>query len=627
MGLFRLLLLEFPPFLLLAGKGKWSFAVSALIFAVLIIGAEFIRQKKHIRKDRSLEYPLLSCLVCLLFAAVFIVRWGSSQRLEPLVRMLDLPSKQVCFLAAFLLAFLSLPGVDHLIHLICDVFHFQFPLKMEDQKAAFAVVLIGLTAFLIMLLNSRSSPLYPINDWVDPNTMFTVGKGVLKGYVPYRDLYEQKGPLLLFIHTFGAFLSYDSFTGVWIAELVCCFATLLLVYKITSLFFGSETLIVVPLFAALIYGTQVFSPGDSAEEYCIPLLALAFYAGVRAVHENRPASKREFLLTGAAAGGVFWIKYSIVGLFAGWVLFFLVLAIRERKLRTFFRGLLCLGAGFFLVSVPILVYFMVHSAAGSLFEVYFYNNIFLYSNRQVSLFDRLWIGFGYFLRTARVQSLFIFAGLLWIVIRKKGKLFLYVLMTFSLSVFFIYLGGVIHGYSGIPLGMFSVLGFLCLCDMCCRILFISARLRRREQIFSVITLFAALVLVCLNSHNMRYLNYGKDDWFQYQMKAVIDRSGKKDPTILYYHMGDGGVNTVSGLIPNLRFFCYYHNPNLAEMEQEQTSCINSQCADYIIAYAQNDIYYPEFETYEHAGYFVGIPEEGYPFYHYYVPVKSENISF
>ena len=52
-----------------------------------------------------------------------------------------------------------------------------------------------LLAFVFLAVCSKSSFLYPFNDWYDANDFLTLGKGMLHGLVPYRDLYEQKGPI------------------------------------------------------------------------------------------------------------------------------------------------------------------------------------------------------------------------------------------------------------------------------------------------------------------------------------------------------------------------------------------------------------------------------------------------
>ena len=51
-------------------------------------------------------------------------------------------------------------------------------------------------AALFLLIHSKSSPLYAMNDWVDVHCFFTMGRGILDGQVPYMDQYEKKGPVL-----------------------------------------------------------------------------------------------------------------------------------------------------------------------------------------------------------------------------------------------------------------------------------------------------------------------------------------------------------------------------------------------------------------------------------------------
>ena len=46
----------------------------------------------------------------------------------------------------------------------------------------------GQAAFSVLAVCSKSSFLYPMNDWVDVNCYFTVGRGILRGLVPYRDV-------------------------------------------------------------------------------------------------------------------------------------------------------------------------------------------------------------------------------------------------------------------------------------------------------------------------------------------------------------------------------------------------------------------------------------------------------
>ena len=75
-----------------------------------------------------------------------------------------------------------------------------------------------LCSFAVLAVCSRSSPLYPTNDWVDANIYFTIGRGMHQGLMPYRDLLDHKGPLLYLLHWAAAAVSSTSFFGVWLLE-------------------------------------------------------------------------------------------------------------------------------------------------------------------------------------------------------------------------------------------------------------------------------------------------------------------------------------------------------------------------------------------------------------------------
>ena len=94
------------------------------------------------------------------------------------------------------------------------------PLWIRFQKQWKIILFCFALSALFLLICTKSSFLYPINDWNDSNCFFTVGKGMMQGKVPYRDLFEQKGPLLYFIHGLASLISFDSFLGVFFFEIL-----------------------------------------------------------------------------------------------------------------------------------------------------------------------------------------------------------------------------------------------------------------------------------------------------------------------------------------------------------------------------------------------------------------------
>ena len=145
--------------------------------------------------------------------------------------------------------------------------------KQEKNQTLLRMGFALLVSFAVLAVCSKNSFLYPMNDWVDVNCFFTVGRGITHGLVPYRDLYDQKGPLLYFVYALAALISEDSFLGVFVIE-VLLFALFLyyggriaelLSEKPCAFWLAAAGLAVgIPL-------SPAFSHGGSAEEFFLPV--------------------------------------------------------------------------------------------------------------------------------------------------------------------------------------------------------------------------------------------------------------------------------------------------------------------------------------------------------------------
>ncbi len=242
-------------------------------------------------------------------------------------------------------------------------------------------LLLLLFSCVLVTLFSTCSPLYPINPWDDADVFMTVGKSMLRGKVLYRDIFDQKGPVLFFLHEIAAAISYTSFLGIYIFEVLglWCFAWYSL--KTIRLFSGSR--LNVPLLCLLMLLTvtsDAFYYGDSVEEFCLPLLSYALFLMLRFVRTYEMPRWYQNLFLGIGAGAVFWMKFNIFVLFYGGSLLALVyIAYREGVLRKFWQvvGWVVLGVG--IVTALVLAYFIRHHAIEALMDAYFYTNLFKYN--------------------------------------------------------------------------------------------------------------------------------------------------------------------------------------------------------------------------------------------------------
>ena len=104
---------------------------------------------------------------------------------------------------------------------------------MRRRSSWFRALPAGLLLFsaAVLLVCSGTSPLYRGHDWTDANTYLTMGRSLLQGVVPYRDLFDHKGPLLYGIYALGALLHPQGFYGIFLLQVLSLAATLYALYQ------------------------------------------------------------------------------------------------------------------------------------------------------------------------------------------------------------------------------------------------------------------------------------------------------------------------------------------------------------------------------------------------------------
>ena len=208
-------------------------------------------------------------------------------------------------------------------------------LKDKSKLTRFELITLIAAASVTITLVSTCSPLYPFNPWDDAICFFTLGRGILHGLVPYRDLYEQKGPLLYFIYALVALLSEKSFIGAWIIELVTASVFAVYSWKIIRLFSepSKYMLVLMPFFLGITYSNGMFNFGGNAEEFCFPLLTIALYFGLRAIiHGDGLPKNNETFICGLITGILFWIKFTFIGFIAGFCIYIIISSIRKKNI-------------------------------------------------------------------------------------------------------------------------------------------------------------------------------------------------------------------------------------------------------------------------------------------------------
>lgn len=459
--------------------------------------------------------------------------------------------------------------------------------KSEQKKTGTGKMLLfcGITAALLLTICTKSSFLYPLNDWVDANIYFTMGKGMMRGRVLYRDIYDHKGPLLYFIHGIASLISYRSFFGVYLIEIISFTAFLAGVWKLGELYCKKQTIWMIPVMGALILASDSFCHGDSAEELCLPLLMWSLYVSVRYFKEEypEPMGYGTLFANGILAGCILWIKYTMLGFHFAWMMMIFVSCILRRDYKRSIVSCFVFLGGMLATAVPWLIYFGVNGALWDLWKGYVYDNVFLYGNSNPAGVFQVIKSLVKNVLDAFVAnwkfSPFIVGGMLWF--WGSGKQSLLEKVNLLALAVFTALGvcwGVVQWqpYYALVFSVFSVFGAVALLQALQRVW----PGKREASGMSFAVLLAAGMIFCyLTGNYTEQIGTDRESLVQYQFAAYVEET--ENASILNYGFLDGGFYTACGITPQFTFFTTA-NIMLPELYGEQEDIVQNGKVDYVI---------------------------------------------
>ena len=446
---------------------------------------------------------------------------------------------------------------------------------------------------LLITICSTCSFLFATNSWVDVNCIFTASRSMAHGQVLYRDIMDHKGFYLYIINILGYLISRRSFFGLYIMEILFFSAFLIFCYKIFLLYVSQSTAMrLVPLIGAVVAACNSFDAGASSEEFVLPLAAASIYFMLRWLHSDCDSKLMDWktvFLNGVLAGVTLWIKYTMLGLWFGFMamVFFLMLSKKEYR-RAFLSCLVFLG-GMAAASVPVLLYFGLNGALRDCWQVYFYDNIFLYPSAGDTLAERLTVMVRYYLRQSRgnpLVTLSVWGGMIWFVFFNPKitgvlkRLALPVMYGFLLLG--IYWGCKNYWYYFLITTPFAVTGVTALGYIWDHTSWARFWTGKKDGI-----MLAAICLVCavwswFSCNNAGLRSDKWEDTPQYQFAQVMSES--ENPTLQVYNFHDYGFYNALDIIPSSKYFTLvnFDESVMPEMYAEQYNTIYNQEVEYVI---------------------------------------------
>lgn len=410
----------------------------------------------------------------------------------------------------------------------------------------YLVIFCILISFLFLTIFSANSFLYEMNPWTDENWFITMANGILSGKVPYKDLYEQKGPLIFFLFTFATIFK-NAYFGVFLIELLFFTLFMICTYKLARKFLKVGLSLISMILLLILIGSSQFYyyGGGSVEEFSLPIIMWLMLKVYEYIVEKKTLTKKASFIIGILISVIFWSKYSILILPALFLLTYLISSLLRKEYKQLLTNVSIMFAGFMIVSILVIFIFWGLSALSDLFQAYFYDNLIRYkviaNNSLLS-----------FIKSNLVH--FILCGLSIVLVllkyRLKGIIYCTIYLIYILSftimgfLFYYFLPMVIFEY------IFIVLFFE-------RIFNLKIIKKTARFIKSIVLLFCVVFVFLFSfslSSSIKLLNYDRDDYMQLLIADDIKSLDLDSPTLLCYKMYDHGFYAISNIVPEEKFY-------------------------------------------------------------------------
>jgi len=245
---------------------------------------------------------------------------------------------------------------------------------MKDSRNTAGLTLQLLLLLLVVLVVlSPVAPLYEPVPARDQGVYLYVGQQILDGKIPYRDVWDHKGPLVYYVNALGLWLT-DSIWGVWILEIIFLFLAAVAGFLAMRAAFDSPIALSTTILWLAAF-PDVVDHGNSVEEYSLPFQFAAMYFFLRA--QNPKGWWNEFWI-GVTAALTFSLRPNNIGLHLaiGLILVADLMWSAQKERFQPFKRILAAAAGSGVVFASIAVYFAANHALRDLLDQVFVFNYY-----------------------------------------------------------------------------------------------------------------------------------------------------------------------------------------------------------------------------------------------------------
>jgi len=353
---------------------------------------------------------------------------------------------------------INLPKITKIgIQAVKDFRVLKKSLKVKGDHKLIKNSLIGLAIFGMAFTISMMSPNNILKQngipGTDSSVFQTIGMRMHYGDMPYKDIFDHKGPLLYVINYVALGISYHH--GVWMVDLVALTVTIALLYKIARLKVSKK----ISLLATFVVSTLFFEyfSSNMTECYALPFITYSLYVFLN-YFLNHKLTKIQTLFVGISFGAILMLRPNMCAVWVVFALAYLVEKIKQKDVKQLLKTVGIFIGGTVLMMAPFLIWLGMNGALQDFYDVYIKFNILYSSQSKSAHFDLTGI-YDSATENKVIASLtfadhiivmIAIAGAIW-ALKNKEKASLLNLLAIVLTLITISLSGRIYYHYAMPL--------------------------------------------------------------------------------------------------------------------------------------------------------------------------------
>ena len=252
---------------------------------------------------------------------------------------------------------------------------------LKDNWVCITALLV-FSCFFVLVYSTSTSPLYPYPGTCDSFIFQLIGKEWLSGSIPYKDLYDNKGPLLYAMNALGYWL-LSARAGIVIVQTVFFFATALVTFWFLQIGFSKKSSFWLTI--VLLLGLSLgYNCGNNASEYAMPLIVYAFYLFYKWLEQDDQTKTNTSLghhfIYGVALGFCIMTRASNGLVVMMVVAYLFVYFLAKRQFKLMLSNLAAMTVGVLLVCLPFVIYFWAKNSLEDFYYAVFTSNFHYLKN-------------------------------------------------------------------------------------------------------------------------------------------------------------------------------------------------------------------------------------------------------